>query len=184
MAKSNQFVIFTGVEKGTSERNLMVRLPLTHRLKLSAFTVRMCVMSDSIDGRLIQLLQENAHQSSEALAKRLGVSSSTIRRRIQTLIQKEIIRIVARPDPTKIGYAITAIIAFDIDHENLESALETLNNRPDVHWLVAVSGRFDAMALIWAISTDGLFKQLDEIGKIEGIKNMETFIRLHVRKRV
>lgn len=161
----------------------MVRLPLTHHLPLSAPTVRMCAMTDSIDRRLIQLLQENAHQSSEALAKRLGVSSSTIRRRIKILIQKEIIRIVARPDPTKIGYAITAIIAFDIDHEKLEPVLEALNNRPDVHWLAVVSGRFDAMALVWATSTDELFKQLDEIGKIEGIKNMETFIRLHVRKR-
>ncbi len=139
-------------------------------------------MTDSIDRRLIQLLQENAHQSSEVLAKRLGVSSSTIRRRIKTLIQKEIIRIVARPDPTKIGYAIMAISAFDIEHENLQPVLDTLNNRPDIHWLAAVSGRFDVMASVWATSTDELFKQLDEIGKIEGIKNIETFVCLHVRK--
>ena len=139
-------------------------------------------MTDSIDRRLIQLLQENAHQSSEVLAKRLGVSSSTIRRRIKTLIQKEVIRIVARPDPTKIGYAIMAISAFDIEHGNLQPVLETLNNRPDIHWLAAVSGRFDAMASVWATSTDELFKRLDEIGKIEGIKNIETFICLHVRK--
>ena len=156
----------------------MVRLPL----KLSAFTVRMCGMTDSVDRRLIQLLQENAHQSSEVLAKRLGVSSSTIRRRIKTLIQKEVIRIVAHPDPTKIGYAIMAMSAFDIDHENLESVLEILNNRPEVRWLAAVSGRFDIMASVWASSTDELFKQLDDIGKIEGIKNIETFICLHVRK--
>ncbi len=140
-------------------------------------------MTDSIDRRLIQLLQENAHQSSEALAKRLGVSSSTIRRRIKTLIQKEIIRIVARPDPAKIGYAIVAISAFDIEHDKLQPVLETLNNIPDIHWLAAISGRFDAIAEIWATSTDELFKQLDDIGKIEGIKNIETFICLYVRKR-
>ena len=139
-------------------------------------------MTANIDQRIIQLLQENAYQSSEALAKRLGVSSSTTRRRIKTLIQKEIIRIVARPDPTKIGYAITAIIAFDIDNGNLQPALESLNNRPDIHWLAAVSGRFDAMASVWATSTDELFKKLDEIGKIEGIKNSETFICLHIDK--
>ena len=127
-------------------------------------------------------MQENAHQSSEALAKRLGVSSATIRRRIQTLLQKEIIRIVARPDPPKIGYAIRAVCAFDIEHEKLQPVLETLNNRPEVHWLAAVSGRFDVMAVVWTTSTDELFKQLDEIGRIEGIKNIETFVCLHVRK--
>ena len=83
------------------------------------------------------------------------------------------IRITARPDPTELGYAFTAIIAFDIDNGNLQPALEALNNRPDIHWLAAVSGRFDVMATIWASSTDELFKQLDEIGKIEGIKNIE-----------
>ena len=118
------------------------------------------------------------------MAKKLGVSSSTIRRRIKTLIQKEIIWIVARPNPAKIGYAIRAISAFDIEHDKLQTVLETLNNIPEIHWLAAVSGRFDAMASVWATSTDELFKRLDEIGKIEGIKNIETFICLHVRKSV
>ncbi len=42
---------------------LVYYLP-TH-LKLSAFTVTICAMTDSIDPRLIPLLRENAHQSSE-----------------------------------------------------------------------------------------------------------------------
>ncbi len=140
-------------------------------------------MTDSIDRRLIGLLEENAHQSCEALAKRLGVSSSTIRRRIKTLIQKEVIRIIARADPAKIGYAITAFIALNIDHEKFDSALEVLGKRPDIRWLSVISGRFDAMALVWATSTDALFGQLRDIGKIEGIKHIETFIRLNLQKR-
>ena len=139
-------------------------------------------MTDSTDLRLIRLLQENAHRSSEALAKQLEVSSATVRRRIQTLIQKGIIRIVARADPSKIGYAVRAVCAFDIEHAHLDSVLEALNNRTEVHWLSAVSGRFDAIAVVWATSTDELYKLLDEMGRIEGIKNMETFICLYVRK--
>ena len=161
----------------------MIRQARAYHLKFSAFTVRICVMTDSIDQRLIQLLQENAYQSSEALAKRLGVSSSTIRRRVQTLIQKEIIQIVARPDPAKLGYEIVAISAFDIDHKNLEATLEALNKRADIHWLAVTSGRFDALALIWATSTEELYRHLYEIAQIEGIKNVETFICLHVCKK-
>ena len=69
------------------KRNPMVRLPRTHPLEIRCFTVRMCSMTDSIDRRLIQLLWENAHKSSRVLAKQLSVSSSTIRRRIKTLLQ-------------------------------------------------------------------------------------------------
>ncbi len=79
----------------------------------------------------------------------------------------------------KIGYAIVAICAFDIEHEKLQPVMETLSNMPDIHWIYTVSGRFDIMACIWSTSTDELYMQLHEIGKIEGVKNIETFICLH-----
>ena len=139
-------------------------------------------MIDSTDRSLIQLLQENARQSSEVLAKRLGISAASVRRRTGALIQKEIIRIVARPDPTKIGYTVRAIVALDLDHEELQAILEALSSRPEILFLAATTGRFDAMAEIWATSTDELYGRLKEIAKIEGIKNIETFICLHVRK--
>ena len=103
-------------------------------------------MIDSIDRSLIQLLQENARQSSEVLSKQLGVSAASVRRRTGALIQKKIIRIVARPDPTKIGYNIMAITALDLDHKELQSVLEALNSRPEVLFLTVTTGRFDAIA--------------------------------------
>ena len=139
-------------------------------------------MIDSVDRSLIQLLQENARQSSEALAKRLGVSAASVRRRIGALIQKGIIRIVARPDPTKIGYAVRAIIALDLEHEELHAVLEALNSKPEILFLATTTGRFDAMAEIWTTSTDNLYKLIHDIAQIKGIRNIETFICLHTQK--
>ncbi|MFQ5874857.1 MAG: Lrp/AsnC family transcriptional regulator [Dehalococcoidia bacterium] len=63
-------------------------------------------MSDSLDEQLVHLLEWDARQSSEALAKQLQVSPSTVRRRIRKLMQSGILRTVAFVDPTKLGFPL------------------------------------------------------------------------------
>ena len=60
--------------------------------------------SAPIDERLIQLLRENGRQSSNVLAKRLDVSSATVRRRIKNLVQSGVLRIVPVVDAGKAGF--------------------------------------------------------------------------------
>ncbi|MFC2024826.1 AsnC family protein [Chloroflexota bacterium] len=45
-------------------------------------------MTDSLDGKLITLLERDARQSIERIANQLGVSPSTISRRMEKLISK------------------------------------------------------------------------------------------------
>jgi Lrp/AsnC family transcriptional regulator, regulator for asnA, asnC and gidA len=139
-------------------------------------------MVDSTDLQLIKLLQEDAYKSSDEFAKKLGVSSSTVRRRIQSLIEQKVIKITAQVNPVKLGYEIIALIAFDVDPDHLDGVLETLEKRADIHLLIVTAGRYDAVAFIWATSTNELYTQLKEIAKIEGIKNAEPFISLNLRK--
>ncbi|MFC1986919.1 Lrp/AsnC family transcriptional regulator, partial [Chloroflexota bacterium] len=70
---------------------------------ISNYAEGIVAMLDSLDRRLIDLLQQDAHQPSKVLAKQLSVSSSTVRRRVKRLIQQGIIRIIAIPKPEKIG---------------------------------------------------------------------------------
>ncbi len=140
-------------------------------------------MSDSITERLINLLEKDARQNSEALAKQLSVSSSTIRRRVNKLIEQGIIRIVARTEPSKIGLPLRAIIAFNVDHSKINPLMQKLSSRSEVKWVFAVSGQFDFIAMTWFPSTDELFNFIErDIGKLEGVKRTETFICLHVEK--
>lgn len=141
------------------------------------------MMIDSLDEQLINLLVRDARQSSKVLAEQLCVSSSTIRRRVNKLIQQGVLRIVALPEPGKVGFSLRVIIAFNVAHEKLNAIMEALNSRSEVKALNATSGRFDIIAYMWFHSTDELFDFMEnEIGKLEGIKNTETFICLHVRK--
>jgi len=64
----------------------------------------MCMMAsiDLTDQQLIRLLAEDARQTSEALAKQLGVNPSTVRHGLQKLTKDGVIRIVAHPKPKRI----------------------------------------------------------------------------------
>ena len=140
-------------------------------------------MHDMLNTQLISLLEENANQTSEELAKQLNVSSSTVRRRKEELIQQGTLHIVAIPEPKKIGLNLIAIIAFDIAHDSMNSALNTLKDKKEVKCLYATSGRYDVIALMWFSSPEQLYTFMEEeVGKIEGIKNTETFICMRAVK--
>lgn len=140
-------------------------------------------MHDLLNTQLISLLEENASQTSEELARQLNVSSSTIRRRTKELIQQGTLHIVAIPEPRNIGLNMIAIIAFQVQHEHLNSVLNTLKSRKDVKCLYATSGRYDMMALMWFSSTEQLYKFMEEdVAKLEGVKGSETFVCMHAVK--
>ncbi len=140
-------------------------------------------MYDSLDEQLVQLLGKDARQTSKALAKQLKVSAATVRRRVGKLIQSSAIRIVAVADSKKIGFPLTAIIAFDVSHEKIESAMQMLASREELIWVSTTTGRFDILALAIFRSTDELsnFVQRD-LANIEGLRGTETFICLHIEK--
>ena len=141
------------------------------------------IMVDQFDKELISLLEQDARQSSQKLAEQLSVSPSTVRRRMSELLKRGTIRIVGISDPKQIGLSLTAVIAFQVLHENLNSFVKTMSSRKDVKCLYVTSGRFDAIALMWFSSTEQLYDFMErEVGRIGGVKATETFVCLHSEK--
>ena len=144
----------------------------------------MHMVMDSLDNALIKLLMKDARQSSNELAKKLGVNSSTIRRRIERLLKEHIIHITARPDSARLGLPVTAFLALTVSHDRISSVLKALAKFPQIRWIAATTGRFDVMALVWIESTDELYKFIErEIDAIDGVLHTEPFVNLRVEKR-
>ncbi len=140
-------------------------------------------MHDLLSTQLISLLEKDASQTSEELARQLNASSSTIRRRKKELIQQGTLHIVAIPEPKSIGLNMIAIIAFQVQHEHLSSVLDVLKSREEVKCLYANTGRYDVMALMWFSSTEQLYKFMEEdVSKLEGVGGTETFVCMHCVK--
>ena len=140
-------------------------------------------MTDSIDEQIVRLLGQDARQNSETLAKRLNLSSATIRRRLKKLFRSDSLRIVGVVDPARFGLPLAVVITLDVSNDKLESAVELLANRPEIEWVSSTTGRFDIVALGRFSSAGGLSEFLtNQLAQIEGVRNSETFICLDVSK--
>jgi Lrp/AsnC family transcriptional regulator for asnA, asnC and gidA len=141
-------------------------------------------MPDSIDEQLVRLLGQDGRQSSEALAKHLNISAATIRRRVRKLIKSGFLDIVGVIDPFKYGYAVPAVIGFNVVHSKIESTIETLIKRSEIIWVSTSTGRFDVIALALFSSTGQLSEFITkELAQIEGLKDTETYMCLDMPKR-
>ena len=82
-----------------------------------------------------------------------------------------------------VGLPLAAVIAIDATHEKLDSLVQKLSSRPEVKWASTITGRFDIMILGRFRSTDDLSDFMRKmLSHMEGVRDSETFICLHVKK--
>ena len=138
---------------------------------------------DELDKQLIQIVEQNAHQSSEEIARQLNVSSATVRRRLKRLIDTQQLQIMARVDPVKLGFPVCALIGLNVDHDSHNNVMEALRKLPQVSWASTTTGRFDGFVFSRFSSNEGLYDFLKNVLiKIPGVRDCETFICLHIEK--
>lgn len=138
---------------------------------------------DSLDEELIHQLAKDARQSNEKLGQQLGVSATTVRRRLRKLVGSGVLKITARVDPVRAGLPLVTMIAFDVAHEKLAPAVATLNGFPQVKWVSTTTGQYDILAMAAFHSTQELSAFLkEEVATIDGLRGTETYICLEVSK--
>jgi len=142
-------------------------------------------MLDNINEQILRLLGEDARQSSAVLARKLGVSAATVRRRVNRLAKTEVLRVSGVVDPVKLGFHFIVIIAFDVQHGKVRAAMQLLAGRPEVKFVSSTTGRFDVIVIAWFPSAEGLsdFMRV-HVASIEGLRNAEIFVCLRTGKRL
>ncbi len=83
--------------------------------------IRKPIELDATDWRLLDLLQEDAALSNQALAEKAHVSPATCLRRVKRLVDAGIIeRRVALLSPDKLGAGLSAIVEITLDRQGAE----------------------------------------------------------------
>jgi DNA-binding Lrp family transcriptional regulator len=76
---------------------------------------------DDLDLRLLDLLQQDASLSNQALAERAHVSPATCLRRVRRLVEVGVIeRRVALLSPEKLGAGLSALVEITLDRQGVE----------------------------------------------------------------
>ncbi len=134
------------------------------------------------DEELMALLRVNARTPVSELARQLGVSRTTIQDRLRRL---EVNGIIAgysvRLGADGPSEGISAVVEISVDPHMNREVVKALMRMPQVETLHTVSGKFDLIAQVRALTTDHIDRILDDIGIIEGITRTESAIILSTK---
>lgn len=139
---------------------------------------------DHLDWKIIGILQKDGRTPNSEIARKLGVAEGTVRRRLERLVNEDILRIAAVTDPFKVGIGIVALMHLDVELACLESVGEKLSEMPCVRVVALTTGVHDIIVEALFPSQQDLLEFLrDQLPQIPGIRNSETSILLSILKR-
>jgi DNA-binding Lrp family transcriptional regulator len=137
---------------------------------------------DDMDRRILALLRENARAPAVDLARRAGISRTTLQARIERMERARVIAgYTIRGGGEDERQAIRAHVMITAAPK-LSPALEAaLRKIPEVRRLHSVSGTFDMVAVVVAETVDAMDRLIDRIGALEGVERTTTAIILSTR---
>ena len=129
------------------------------------------------DRQLLELLQINARESNASLARKIGVSRTTIQERIQRLEKAEIIKgysVTLNPD--KLHKNIQAIVMVLAENKSLKATFLELEHMPYILTIHSLSGEWDWSLFISAPNLDEFHLCITQINELAGIKSTVSHI--------
>ncbi len=138
---------------------------------------------DETDRQIIRLLCANGRASNVEIAKTIGVTETTVRKRIARLLSTGAIEVVAIPSPSLTGLNLSAIIGISTELHHLRSVCRSLAALPEVRYCGYSTGRFDLIIeAFFADQAHVLSFTTDVLGAMEGITAVETSLILQIEK--
>lgn len=137
---------------------------------------------DDKDRALLTLLSANARESTAELARKLQLSRSTVKDRIERLEKRGIITgFTVRYSEEYAAGQIRAHVMISTDPKQSGEVVRALNKIANLRSLYAVNGIYDMIAMISAESTKSLDETLDQIGDTEGVEKTVSSIILSTK---
>jgi Lrp/AsnC family transcriptional regulator, regulator for asnA, asnC and gidA len=138
---------------------------------------------DETDKAIIRALQIDGRTPYSKLGPAVGLSQAAARQRVQRLIDRGVMQVVAVTDPATLGFAIQAMVAVSVtgDVRLVAAALEPLS---EVEYVVITAGRFDLLVEVVCTDQSHLLDLVnDQIRAIAGVTSTEVFTYMRLVKQ-
>lgn len=138
---------------------------------------------DVIDMQIVQLLQRDGRMSNTKMARHIGVTETTIRKRLSAIMEDGYLDIVAVPTPKLAGLRLSAILGVSVDLRSISLVAEVLAKLPEVRYCGVSTGRYDIVLEAFFSDHKDLMRFIvDTLGSQEGITQVESTLILDVKK--
>jgi len=132
---------------------------------------------DELDRLILQTLQEDGRTPFTQIARRAGVSETTIRSRYGRLVETGIVRTVGIVDPYALGFQAPAIIGVSIEPGMIDQVARKLAELQEVSYLVMTLGSCDLIVEMFCRDLPHLTDLItQQIHPIPGVRSTETLM--------
>jgi DNA-binding Lrp family transcriptional regulator len=134
------------------------------------------------DEELLALLKADSREPVAALARKLGLSRTTVQDRLKRLEEAGVIAAytIRLSRETDQG-GMRAFVTLAVEPRRQVEVGKHLARFPQIETLHTVSGKFDLFALVRTASSEAMDRLIDELGQIPGIRGIETSVILSTK---
>jgi Lrp/AsnC family transcriptional regulator, regulator for asnA, asnC and gidA len=137
---------------------------------------------DESDRAIIELLQADGRMPFTRVAAAVGLTEGAIRQRVQRLTDAGVMQIVAVTDPLSLGVRRVAMVGVRVTGD-VEHTAADLVQSAEVEYLIATSGRYDAMLEVIVDDDEHLMRFLSTLRSRPDVAEAESFVCLKVFKQ-
>lgn len=134
--------------------------------------------TDDIDLAIIRHLWDGRKPFSK-IAKEMGITTNTVRTRVNKLINNGVLQIIGLVDPQAIPGHYSAFVGLRVEPRKVRQLVEKIGKLKGVVTVASVTGRFDIMAVVFFNEEhshrDFMF---NELAGLDGVISVETFFTM------
>jgi DNA-binding Lrp family transcriptional regulator len=139
-------------------------------------------MTTAKDDELLGLLRLNAREPVASLARKLGLSRTTVQDRLHRLEENGTITGYAvKLAEDRKGAGLGAMISLCAEPKKQLDVARAVSRIPQVETLYAVSGKFDYVALVRAGAAEEIDRLIDQMTQLAGVTDVETAVILSTK---
>jgi DNA-binding Lrp family transcriptional regulator len=139
---------------------------------------------DDVDLALLGALAPNGRLPFRLLAERLGISESTVSRRVASLVARGCLYFRCVMDPALAGFDVEFMVWMSVEPAALESAATLLSQHPAVRYLSATAGTYDLLAQVALGDEQDVFTfNTQVLGALPGVRQVQELIELQTLAR-
>lgn len=138
---------------------------------------------DAIDKQIVSELQSDGRLAYSQLGALVGLSEAATRQRVNRLLERNVMQIVAVTDPTKIGLRVQAMVGITVEGD-IAVVADTLAKVDTFNYVVIAAGRYDILVELVCASTDELLSTVNtSIRSVAGVRTCEILSYLRLVKQ-
>jgi Lrp/AsnC family transcriptional regulator for asnA, asnC and gidA len=138
---------------------------------------------DDLDRRVIRLLREDGRRQYTDIAERVGVTQTTVAKRVEHLLEAGVLLIVAHVNWPVLGFPVYVTVSIKASRGRVVDVGARLASLTAVDYVGFTTGDFDIVAEAFLRDTSSLLEFLNvDVAAISGVEATETWHVLHVEK--